>query len=160
MIGCQLLRHTHAKRPRVAARRLRPVRPRHSRGLAHPFSFFKLFSPLSVGRYCFVDFISDFFTPHTAMDSIDFLATNSESYWTRFENSTECFEPDSSLACSVRIVDVPASAKPQPSGAVPLKVQECGSLKLLDEHLANPANASYSLRLMQVEISCTKLNSC
>jgi hypothetical protein len=82
------------------------------------------------------------------MDPIDFLATNSESYWTRFENSTKCFEPDSSLANSVHIVDIPASAEPQPSGAVPLKVQECSSLKLLDDYLADPSNTGYKFRLM------------
>jgi hypothetical protein len=82
------------------------------------------------------------------MDPINFLATNSESYWTRFENSTKCFEPDSSLTGSVHIVDVSASAKPQPSGAVPLRVQECNSLKLLDEYLADPANATYRSRFM------------
>jgi hypothetical protein len=82
------------------------------------------------------------------MDPINLLATNSESYWTRFEISTECFEPDSSLAGLVHIVDVPASAKLLPSGAVTLKVQECSSLKLLDDYLADPVNASYRFRLM------------
>jgi hypothetical protein len=82
------------------------------------------------------------------MNTTDLLATNSQSYWTRFEHSTGCFEPDSSLAGSIRIADVPHSPKPQPSGAVPLREQECNSLKSLEEYLAHPLNASYSSRLM------------
>jgi hypothetical protein len=82
------------------------------------------------------------------MDPLDLFATNSQSQWTRFENSTRCFEPDTSLAGLVRIIDVPNPDRTQPSGAVPLREQECNSLKLLEDYLANPMNASYSSRLM------------
>jgi hypothetical protein len=82
------------------------------------------------------------------MDQTDFLATNAQSYWARFDDSTKCFETDSSLTSPVHIVDIPASAKPEPSGAVPLRVHECNSLKLLDNCLSDPANATYSSRFM------------
>jgi hypothetical protein len=127
----------------------------HSRAMAHPFWFFSSCSPLSVCRYCFDDFKSNlsilyvrFCNTTALMDPIDFLATNAQSYWTRFDDTTKCFETDSSLKSPVHIVDIPASAKPEPSGAVPLKVHECNSLKSLDDCLSDPANASYSFRFL------------
>jgi hypothetical protein len=83
------------------------------------------------------------------MDTMDFLATNSQSYWMRFNSATRCCETESDLAEGVQIVDVPAVVSPQLNAATgPLREQDCTSLKVLEDYLALPAAASYSCRLV------------
>jgi hypothetical protein len=86
------------------------------------------------------------------MDPIDTLATNSQSYWTRLDDSKRCFESDTSPMKPVHVVDVPAAAKLLPSAAVLLRKQECADLEGLEDYLDNPANATYTSRLMCVII--------
>jgi hypothetical protein len=82
------------------------------------------------------------------MDPIDALATNSQLYWTRVEDSKKCFEPDTGPIKPLHIVDIPNSTKPLPGAAVPLRKQECSDFKVLEDYLDNPANATYTSRLM------------
>jgi hypothetical protein len=81
------------------------------------------------------------------MDPMDFLATNSLSLWTRFENSTRCFELNSSLSESVHIIDTTAAQSPQPTTAIS-KIWECADLKELKSYLGDRSNLNYSSRLM------------
>lgn len=128
----------------------------HSRVMAHPLLFFSSSPPLLVGKYCFEHLkfkrsicYSSNHTIAVVMDPLDFLATHSQSYWTRFNNSTRCFEVESGMAEAVQIVDVPAAVKPHlTAAAAPLRKQDCTNLKLLEDYLAHPANANYSCRLM------------
>lgn len=128
----------------------------HSRTMAHPLLFFSLSPPPFVGKYCFehLEFkrspcYSSNYIIAIVMDPMDFLATNSQSYWARIENSTRCFETESGLTEGVQIVDVPAIVNPHlTAAAAPLREQDCTSLKVLEECLARTNAASYSCRLM------------
>ncbi|KAH5305709.1 hypothetical protein HBI12_168140 [Parastagonospora nodorum] len=83
------------------------------------------------------------------MDPMDFLATNSLSFWTRFENSTKCFELDSSLTESVHIIDTIAAQRPQSTTAIS-KTQECANFGELKSYLSNGSNLNYSSRLISI----------
>ena len=86
------------------------------------------------------------------MHASDLLAMNVSSYWARLDSSTRCFDAGPSLAEGVTIVDVPAIPTTQTNIPTPLRQQDCADLKSLEEHLGEPANASYSCRLMYVVI--------
>jgi hypothetical protein len=82
------------------------------------------------------------------MDPMNAFTTNSQFYWTRLDESTRCFEPEMSVTEPVHIFDISAAPKQQPSAPVPLRKNECATLKVLDDCLGNPANVSYTMRLM------------
>jgi hypothetical protein len=80
---------------------------------------------------------------------MDYLASNSQSYWTRLEQSTRCFELESNLTESVHVVDIPVTIKPQPiNTTAPLRKQECTSLEVLKNYISDRSNARYACRLM------------
>ncbi|KAF3001348.1 hypothetical protein E8E13_006101 [Curvularia kusanoi] len=72
-------------------------------------------------------------------------------FYERFISNTNCFEDGKRPIQPIHIIDVPADIETrQPRGQTDLVKKACPDLETLQEHLQNPANAKFKLRLISI----------